>query len=230
MAAEKAFDLVIFDYDGTLSDTRRAIAHCLERALTQQRGVAPPAAQITAVVAEGLSLQETCLRLDRDLAGHSAALNEIVVTYRTLYRREGEALIEVFAGVGEALQELHAAGITSIVVSNKGIEAVRRSLDSCGLSDLVDCVFADEPGIPRKPDPALLTDHVQPKYPKIDRRRMMMVGDTEIDIQFANAAGITCCWAAYGFGDKERCRALEPAHVIERIADLSAIILRGDRR
>ena len=53
-----------------------------------------------------------------------------------------------------------------------------------------------------------------------------MVGDTEIDIQFAKASGISCCWASYGYGDKARCRKLEPEYRIDSIAELPALILR----
>jgi phosphoglycolate phosphatase len=221
---------VILDYDGTLSDTRPAITQCLGRAFAEHGRSAPATERVAGVVSQGLSLPETCLALDRNLRGCPGVLDEIVRTYRTLYRSEGEALTTMFPGAREALQHVHGRGIKCLVVSNKGAEAVQRSLERHELASFVDFVLADQPGIPHKPDPTLLTDHILARFPEIQRRHMLMVGDTEIDIQFAKRAGIACCWAAYGFGDRQRCRALAPEHQIESIGELPAVIRRPEHR
>lgn len=230
MSVENVFDVVILDYDGTLSDTRLAITHCLERAFAEHGRLVPAPERAASVVSQGLSLQQTFQLLDHTLPEHPGLLDEIVLTYRALYRSEGEALMKMFPGTREALQQVHGSGVKCLVVSNKGAEAVHRSLGRYGLSTLVDFVLADQPGIPHKPDPALLTDHIVPHFPQIQRQRMLMVGDTEIDIKFARNAGIACCWAAYGFGNQERCRALEPEHHIESIGELPAVIRRPEHR
>jgi phosphoglycolate phosphatase len=53
-----------------------------------------------------------------------------------------------------------------------------------------------------------------------------MVGDTATDILFARASGMPCCWASYGYGDVERCRALDPEHEISSIEELPALLRR----
>ena len=107
-----------------------------------------------------------------------AALNEIVRTYRTLYLQEATPLVKPFAGASGTLQQLHASGAKCLVVSNKGVAAIRRSLDDCGLSAFVDLIFGDEPGLPKKPDPAIVLNYILPKYADLqkaqnifDRRR-----------------------------------------------------------
>jgi len=70
----------------------------------------------------------------------------------------------------------------------------------------------------------LLTDRIAPKFPQIAKARMLMIGDTEVDIQFARASQIKCCWAAYGFGERSRCLALTPDYRIEIIGDLPTIV------
>jgi phosphoglycolate phosphatase len=85
-------------------------------------------------------------------------------------------------------------------------------------------VFGDEPGLPKKPDPAILTDHILPRYAPLRREQMLVVGDTEVDILFAKRARISCCWASYGYGEAERCRKLAPQHEISSIADLPALV------
>jgi len=225
MAAESAFELIIFDYDGTLSDTRLAIAHSLECALETQ-GLSPARERLMPVVSRGLPLRETLLLLDpalRDECG--AMMEEIIDSYRAVYRDEGEPLIKMFPGARDVLQRLHASGIECVVVSNKGFDAVVRSLDRYEMTPFVAQVFAERPGFAVKPDPVLLNDHILKRTLPVSRERALMVGDTEIDIAFAKRAGIASCWAAYGFGDRENCLALSPTHVIEAISDLPALVV-----
>ena len=91
--------------------------------------------------------------------------------------------------------------------------------------DRPDVAVGDEPGLPLKPDPALIVHHILPRYPHLRRERLLMVGDTEMDIQFAKAGGISCCWASYGYGETERCRALAPEYEISSIEALPALAL-----
>ena len=221
---DKTFDLVIFDYDGTLSDTRGAIAHCLERAFVSH-GQAPPARQRALNAAgKGLTLHETCLLLDRSLNGDAAALDGIVKTYRKFYRDEGESLTTMFPGARDVLRHMHGRGVKCLIVTNKGVDAVRRSLDRYGLTYFIDFIVAEQPGAPHKPNPALLTERILPEIPPIPKRRMLIVGDTEVDIQFAKNTGIACCWATYGFGNKGRCEELAPEYRIDGLEDLAALI------
>lgn len=223
MPAERMFDLVILDYDGTLSNTRLAIAHCLERTFADCGRPIAETSRIMSIVQKGLPLRPTCLLVDPNLAWNAGALEELVDAYRRCYRSEGERLIDTFPGVETALRQLRRLGISCVVVSNKGIKAVEHALERHSLRSLVGAVFADRPGTPQKPDRALLTLCIQPNFPGIDQDRMLMVGDTELDIEFAKNSGIACCWAAYGFGDRRRCLALGPDYLIDDIAELPAL-------
>jgi phosphoglycolate phosphatase len=88
-------------------------------------------------------------------------------------------------------------------------------------------VFGDEPNLPKKPDPAILTGHILPRYPDLRQDHILIVGDTETDILFAKAAGVASCWASYGYGEPERCRELKPDHVITTIEQLPALVRSG---
>jgi phosphoglycolate phosphatase len=217
------FKVVIFDYDGTLFDTRPAIVHCIQRAFAACGRPIPTLEAIAGTVRTGLPLQETFFILDKNLSTERAALNEIVGTYRKIYLDEGAPLAKPFVGVRDALQDIHARGTKCVVVSNKGIAAIRQSLDQSQLGSFVDLVFGDEPGLPKKPDPAIVVDHILPRYAPLRREQILVVGDTEIDILLAKRAGIACCWASYGYGETERCRQLEPEHEISSIEQLPAL-------
>jgi phosphoglycolate phosphatase len=196
----------------------------LGRTLAKYRRPLPPADQIESAVGKGLSLPETIALLDPSLRSQSSAITEMVGAYRSLYQSEGDPLVKAFPGAAIALQNVRAGGAKCVVVSNKGTDAIRRSLDRYRLAPFIDLVLGDEPQAAIKPDPVLLTARIAPKFPQITKHRMLMVGDTEVDIKFAQAAKIACCWAAYGFGNRQRCAALSPEYVIDAIEELPRIV------
>jgi phosphoglycolate phosphatase len=222
------FNVVIFDYDGTLFDTRPAIVHCLRRSFEECGRRIPAVDAVADAARTGATLPDTMLQLDRALTRDHTALNELVVTYRKLYRDEGTALLRAFPGATEMLQQLHRGGTKSVVVSNKGIEAIKRSFVEAGLSPLIDFVVGDQPGIPKKPDPAIVTDLIVPRY-AARSDEILIVGDTEVDILFARRTAVSSCWASYGYGESQRCLKLEPQYVISAITELPAIVLGADK-
>jgi len=219
-----AFKAIVFDYDGTLFDTRPAIVHCIQRAFEEENRPIPAREPVMATVKTGITLQDTFLTLDGKLRADRNAINELVRTYRTLYLDESAPFLKPFAGAWKTMEQLHSSGIKCLVVSNKGIAAIRRSLDESGLGEFVDLIFGDEPGLPKKPDPAIVVDHILPRYAELQRAQMLIVGDTETDILFAKSAGLTSCWASYGYGEADRCRALGPEHEIASIGELPFIV------
>jgi phosphoglycolate phosphatase len=216
------FELGVFDYDGTLCDTRPAIVHSIQRTFViHGRGLLEKE-KIFDVVKDGLPLEPTLVLLDQALQCNPV-LEGMAKTYRDVYRDEAECHVRPFRGVQETLHNLSKA-IPCVVISNKGIDAIRRSLASHGLADVISLVIGDQPGIPKKPNPAILNDLVLRNFPRIDRRRVLMVGDTEIDIQFAQNAGVRSCWASYGYGDPARCEELRPDYRLDQVADIVAIV------
>jgi phosphoglycolate phosphatase len=220
-----AFEAIIFDYDGTLFDTQPAIVHCIRRTFVESRRPMPLLESILQTARSGLTLRDTFSILDEDLRSNLNALQEHIGIYRAIYLVESARLLRPFSGVEAVLRQIHAAGVKCLLVSNKGIVAIRRSLDQAGLAAFIDLIMGDEPGLPTKPDPALITHHILPRYPLLRREKLLMVGDTETDIQFAKAGGISCCWASYGYGLTERCRALLPDYEISSIEALPALAL-----
>jgi phosphoglycolate phosphatase len=218
------FKVVIFDYDGTLFDTRPAIVHCIQRAFAACGRPVPTLEAVAGTVRTGLPLQESFFVLDKNLRAERTALSEIIKTYRRIYLDEGAPLTKPFVGVRGALKDIHARGTKCVVVSNKGIAAIRQSLDQSQLSSFVDLVLGDEPGLPKKPDPAIVVNYILPRYAPLRREQMLVVGDTETDISLAKRTGIACCWVSYGYGDTERCRALKPEHEISSIEELPALV------
>jgi phosphoglycolate phosphatase len=218
------FRAVVFDYDGTLFDTRPAIVHCIQHAFADTIRSVPPLEAIASTVETGLSLPDTLVVLDQRLRGNRTTLDELIRTYRRLYLAEAAPLIKPYPGVGDTVRSLHAGGTKCLVVSNKGVAAIHQSLDDSDLTPFIDLIFGDQPGLPKKPAPAILANHILPRYAQLTNDQILVVGDTETDIVFAKAAGVSSCWASYGYGDRARCVQLAPNYVIGNVAELPAIV------
>jgi phosphoglycolate phosphatase len=221
------FRVVVLDYDGTLFDTRPAIVHCIQRTFAEAGWPLPDLDAVAATVKTGIPLHDTLIALEQRLEGDRTTLEGMVGVYRKIYLAEAAPFLKPYLGVSETLQKLNADGIKSLVISNKGSAAIHKSLDESGLGSFVDRVFGDEPNLPKKPDPAILTGHILPRYPDLRQDHILIVGDTETDILFAKAAGVASCWASYGYGEPERCRELKPDHVITTIEQLPALVRSG---
>jgi phosphoglycolate phosphatase len=217
------FDLIVFDYDGTLCDTRPAIVHCIKRIFIAHRMVVPDDEVILHTIGAGIALQETFARLAPGLGRDIPALQTMMEAYRAAYREESEQFVSMFENVKETLAELNRRRVDCAIVSNKGFQAIRHSIESLVLAPYVALIVGEQPGVPQKPNPAVLNDHVIPKFPGIDRSRILMLGDTEADIQFARNAGIKSCWAAYGYGHEDKCRALSPDYRISKIREVLSL-------
>ena len=218
------FRVVVFDYDGTLFDSRPAIVHCIQRTFAESGRPLPDVGAIAASVRTGIPLHDTLTALERRLADDRETLEEMVGAYREIYLAEAAPFLKPYLGVAETLQGLYADGIKNLIISNKGIAAIHKSLGESDLDLFVDMVFGDEPDLPKKPDPEILNWHVLPRYAGLVKDQILVIGDTETDILFAKAAGVASCWASYGYGEPDRCRALGPDHVITAIKQLPALV------
>src|SRR3974390_2950717 len=94
----RAFKAIIFDFDGTLFDTRAAIVHCFERAFAMAGRRPPQPDALVQTIGSGATLEDTFAALDGGLRGDPAAMQEHIKTYRMIYLDEGAALVKPFPG------------------------------------------------------------------------------------------------------------------------------------
>lgn len=224
-AVQLRFELVVLDFDGTLADTRPAIAATLTDCLLTSRGVSPDPLVIAAAVGRGLPLDET-LKLVATSAGHACddlEVARLVDVYRSRYPQHASE-VQHFDGFEVILRRLERAGTKVAVVSNKGEVAIHAFLESQGIASFVGYVFGDVPRRPRKPDPTLMLDHVLPRVGNISRNQVLVVGDTEVDLEFARNSGVASCWARFGYGDPAVCNAWCPDFAIDNPKELWAVL------
>ncbi|RNI31001.1 HAD family hydrolase [Rufibacter latericius] len=223
------YSVVIFDFDGTLCATEDAILYTFKEAF-EQKGITPPAPErIKQAIGTGGNLSQLLPLLHPSLerTPQNGELEEWVHHYRHIYDTDGGRLTTLFPGVEELLPHLKDKGTACVVISNKGQRAIEDALKRFHLDHYFDLVIGDNPQLPlkKKPDPMAYEQVIKPHYPEVTNDQVLMVGDTDADLVFANNAGISSCWAAYGYGAEAACLAAVPTHTIQSFEQLRPIVL-----
>ncbi|RYU79058.1 HAD family hydrolase [Hymenobacter persicinus] len=217
-----AYSLYLFDYDGTLCDTRHAIYYSFCRTFAHYRVPPPSLGEFEAANKQGLVLGDMLREFRPALTPEEVA--EWTLTYRKFYVQEAEALVTPFPGALALFARLADEGRAIGVLSNKGAAVLEASLGQHGLLPYVSLLIGDgslpEKQLARKPDPMVFHEVVQPHFEQVSPDQILMVGDTPADLEFASNCGIDSCWVSFGFGDAGQCQALAPTHTVD---DLLAI-------
>ena len=211
----RPFDLVVFDFDGTLVDSHAGIVAAMNGALAQ---VGQPPCDADAITPH---IGRPLLDVVRALLppGADPALAERVrQAYRTLYFEVAPALTTLFPGVREGLAALRAQGVRLAVASNKSHHGLFVMIEHLRLTDTFDAVVAaDQVPFP-KPHPAMM-QHILGELPT-PPARVAMVGDSRADIGLAVAAGVTGIGVAWGAQPSEALAQEGAAWVAETVEEL----------
>ena len=189
------YDLVIFDWDGTLMDSTRVIATSLQAACGDI-GIAIPTERDARYVI-GLGLVDSFNHIAPDL-DHDGR-RRLTERYRHHFlARENEA--PLYSGVRDMLAELHGRGTRLAVATGKARRGLDRALDSTGLRPWFEATRCADEGF-AKPHPDMLLMLMD--MTGVPPRRALMVGDTTHDLELAANAGVDAVAVSYGAHDAE---------------------------
>lgn len=188
--ARKQFDLIVFDWDGTLMDSTATIVKCIQSA-ARDLGLAAPSDDAAAHVI-GLGLTEA---MQAAMPGIDPALYpRMAERYRYHFLTKDHELV-LFDGVRDMLTELSQQGYFLGVATGMGRVGLNRALNAAGLLSLFDATrCADETF--SKPHPAMLQELTRELGQ--DLRRTVMIGDTTHDLLMASNAGASGIAVEYG--------------------------------
>jgi phosphoglycolate phosphatase len=159
---------------------------------------------------------------------NQSEVDAMIKTYRQLYMDADSALTELFDGTRAVFDHLKGLGKKIVILSNKGIAAVERSLQFHGLYNLADLIVAEgilpELKLKAKPDPMMYEAVISRQFNITNSQEVLMTGDTHADILFAKNCGLISCWAAYGYGKQLECEALQPDYTIQQIPELLEMV------
>ncbi len=210
----KQFDLIVFDWDGTLLDSTATIVASMQAA-ARDLGLPVPDVRAASHVI-GLGLQDAMQRAMPDLDPQS--YQRMVERYRYHYLSQDHSLT-LFDGVRDMLSDLASQGYFLAVATGKSRVGLNRALNTAGLMSVFDATrCADETF--SKPHPAML--HEITRELGQDLRRTVMIGDTTHDLQMASNAGAAAIGVHFGAHPREELQTLSPMFGADSIADLHA--------
>ncbi|HEY4065578.1 MAG TPA: HAD-IIIA family hydrolase [Burkholderiaceae bacterium] len=218
MTSSRNFDLVVFDWDGTLYDSTALITRCIQAACVDLGLPRPSDAQASYVIGMGLieALQHAAPGLPRE------RYPELGARYRHHYVARQDEIV-FFDGALELLQSLKASGHRLAVATGKSRRGLDEALHSSVLHGLFDATrTADETA--SKPDPRML--HELMDELQIPAERTVMIGDTTHDLQLALNAGVASIGVAYGAHDHTAFAEFPTRHIAHSIADLQDWLAR----
>ena len=210
----RRFDLVAFDWDGTLFDSTALIARCIQAACADVGTAVPSDADARYVIGMGLNeaLQHAAPGLPRE------RYPELGDRYRRHYFASQDAVV-LFDGTVPMLQALKARQHRLAVATGKsrrGLDEALASVELRGVFD--DSRTADETA--SKPHPQMLLELMDAFG--VDPSRTLMIGDTTHDLQMAQNAGVAAVGVSYGAHEPAMFAAFPTLHVAHSMADLHA--------
>ncbi|TAN68939.1 MAG: HAD family hydrolase [Methylobacter sp.] len=211
------FDLIIFDWDGTLIDSIDWIVHCLQTA-GQQCGCAIPEPQAAKDVI-GLSITNACAKLFPDV--DQPTLPRLTASYQQTYLSRQLSREDLFPGVYQMLVELKQSGYQLAVATGKTRTGLQEALQATGTEDLFSITrCSDETA--SKPDPLMLHQIMQ--HTNTANERSLMVGDSTHDLQMAMNAQISAIAVSCGAHPEDILQQYNPLICLQQPAELLNII------
>ncbi len=218
MDASRRFDLIAFDWDGTLFDSTPLIVRCIQAAC-RDVGAAVPSDERAAYVI-GLGLHDALAHAAPGLAPERYP--ELGARYRHHYLAHQHDLA-LFPGTLAMLQSLRLRQHSLAVATGKSRRGLDEALSTAQLGALFDATrTADETA--SKPDPRMLLELMQELGVPPDRT--LMIGDTTHDLQLAANAGVPCIGVSYGAHDPVAFVAFAPLFVAHSTAELHDWLLQ----
>jgi phosphoglycolate phosphatase len=218
MIRPRQFDLIVFDWDGTLFDSTALITRSIQAACADLGVPVPSERDASYVIGMGLSeaLQHAAPDLPRE------RYKELGERYRHhYYARQHEILL--FDGTPEMLRALRARNHWLGVATGKSRRGLDEALQTVQLRGMFDATrTADETA--SKPNPQMLAELMREFGVEPDRT--LMIGDTTHDLQLAANAGTAAIGVSYGAHAHESFAEFETRHVAHSVADLHDWLLR----
>ena len=208
----RKFDLIAFDWDGTLFDSTQIIVRCIQSAVIDVGGKKPT--QKAAAYVIGLGLMQALAHAAPDVPPEKYP--ELGARYRHHYASHFNDL-SLFEGVLPLLDALKARGYLLAVATGKSRRGLDEALQSVELQGVFDgSRTADETA--GKPDPLML--HELMAQFDLPADRVLMIGDTTHDLQMALNAACASVGVSYGAHEPGAFTVLNPLHVAHSVHEL----------
>jgi phosphoglycolate phosphatase len=214
MYCNKHYELIVFDWDGTLMDSAGMIVDSVQAAARDLGLEPPPEARARHII--GLGLVEALRHALPDLP--EERYEDLVERYRYHYLSRDHELV-LFSGANLLIQGLAAGGFRLGVATGKSRRGLDRALEQSGLGSCFHATrCADE--CLSKPHPQML-EELMAEF-AVSPATTLMIGDTTHDLLMAKNAGVDAVAVTYGAHPRDALEAVAPSYCANSVADLAA--------
>lgn len=209
-------DLMMFDFDGTIVDSKDDIAASANHVLAARGLPAKDPELIAGYIGNGIHvlLGKTLETADK------ADVEDAVRTFREHYWVHCMDRTVDYDGVKETLE--YFSGKTKTIVTNKPKRFTDRILEGLGLDGYFALVVGGDGPYAKKPSPEGFLSVLSSL--SVPAEKALVVGDSHNDIIGGRAAGCATCAVTYGLGKRAVLEATHPDMIIDRMADLQSLV------
>lgn len=211
------FDLIVFDWDGTLIDSIDWIVNCLQKAAFSCKCEVPSEEEAKNVI--GLSLKKAMSQLFPEADDHIQ--QQLVTSYSKCFLSRQFSQNDLFDGVLDMLNHFKDAGYKLAIATGKTRSGLDKALEATGTASLFSLSrCADETA--SKPNPLMIKEIIQQS--RTDNQRTLMIGDSIHDMQMAANADVSSIAVSSGTHSPETLQQYNPLVCLNHITEIRELL------
>ena len=212
----KDYELIIFDWDGTLMDSVARIVSCMQAAARKVELIVPTPEQIKNII--GLSLPKAINVLFPSCNEQQA--EDVIMQYKHHYIAEDKTPKPLFNNAVELLTELRGNDKLLAVATGKGRNGLERVWEISETKHFFHTSRCADEAL-SKPDPEMLLSILSELSVSADKA--IMIGDTSYDLEMARNAGVASIGVTYGVHDKDILSLYQPKAIVDSLAEIQRL-------
>jgi phosphoglycolate phosphatase len=205
---------LMFDLDGTLTDSREGVIRCIQQALVEANVVPPPIEELTQYIGPPLAGSFARLLGTSD----SQQIERAIAAYRRRFEQVGMFENRLYPGIAEMLAAFGAADHEMYVVTAKPRAYAVQILEYFGIGQLFRVVYGSELGARSYTKASLIREACIGMPARVERA--VMIGDRAEDVHGAQNNGLGSVAVAWGYGDREELEAAQPDRIVVSSSEL----------
>lgn len=207
------YEYVLFDLDGTISDSSEGITKGIQIALDSY-GIHEELSELRKFIGPPLKVSfHGFYGFDEEKTA------EAIARYREYYSEIGLFQNTPYEGIEELLKKIKASGRKIAVATSKPEDFSNTILDKFGLKKYFDYIVGPSRDYRRGDKDEIILEAIN-RFDNPDKDNVVMIGDTKFDAEGAKTVGIDCIGVLYGFGKREELEAAGAKYIAETIEDI----------